>query len=567
MSGISPALAKKFAIRHKDNVKAIEGFAFATLAIAGIFILLHLSRNAYHSIRRRQKSSAAMTVLSAPMRIFRKLSNYSFPFFPSTGHAFTIATYITLNVVFLFTFMNNKNFGIQTNLASRTGWLSMTNMLFSVFLALKNTPLAWLTAWSYERLNILHRYSGLFAVLHMIIHACCYSAYFVGEGEPSMLTMQTSIYGILAGSSFFILGLSGIVLRPWWYELFYYTHIIFFTLAIVMVGLHQPSIVDGFLVITILAGVMWALDRLIRVFRLVFYSANNKVILTPLPSGGTRVTLAKAPLGALSGKHCFLWIPAIRSFETHPFTITAMDPLEFVVTAHDGFTKELHDRAVAQPGVELKVSVEGSYGTFPKPSDFDNVVLIAGGTGASFTFGAAFNALKQLQEKNTSKIMFIWTVRHRSILSWYASHLQTLSRDSRVSVHIFVTKGRDPLASSGNSMTESEDGRLDTIQTPSDEISPTNVSSASSMSGDAEKGVVTILESDMGSYAGIPITWKRPDVPAMIRGVVAEAARHQSVLVMGCGPSALMTQIRNTTAECIRVDGPTVELHCEQFGW
>lgn len=291
--------------------------------------------------------------------------------------------------------------------------LSLTNMLFSVFLALKNTPLAWLTAWSYERLNILHRYSGFFAVLHMIIHACSYSAYFASKGQPEMLTMQSSIYGILAGSSFFLLGLSGIVLRPWWYELFYYVHIIFFILAAVMTGLHQPSIVDGFLIITALAGGMWALDRLIRVFRLVFYSANNKVTLTPLPRGGTRVTLAKPPLGALSGKHCFLWIPAIRSFETHPFTITAMDPLEFVVTAHDGFTKELRDRAVAQPGVELKASVEGSYGTFPKPSSFDNVVLIAGGTGASFTFGAAFNALKQLKEKDTSKIMFIWTVRHR----------------------------------------------------------------------------------------------------------------------------------------------------------
>lgn len=481
----------------------------------------------------------------------------------------------------------------------------MVNMLFSVFLALKNTPLAWLTAWSYERLNILHRYSGAFAVIHMIIHASSYSQYFASLGEPSMLTMPTSIYGIIAGSSFIILGLSGIVLRPWWYELFYYVHVLFFTLALVMIGLHQPSIVDGFLVITILTGVMWALDRLIRVFRLVFYSANNKVTLTPLPHGGTRVTLAKAPLGALSGKHCFLWIPSIRSFETHPFTISAMDPLEFVVKAHDGFTRELHDRALAQPGVQLKVSVEGSYGTFPTPANFDTVVLFAGGTGASFTFGAAFNALKQLKEKNSSKIMFIWAVRHRckfvpstpswlirfsvqakndhnnpiltnsaALLSWYANHLQTLRNDSRVSVHIFVTKGRDALESSGNSMTESEDGRLDT--TPpgsSDAVSPAALSSASSVSGDAEKGIVSVQHADIRAapiidgISGISITWKRPDVPAMIRGVVADSARDQSVLVMGCGPSSLMTQVRNTTAECIRPDGPTVELHCEQFGW
>ncbi|KAJ3497316.1 hypothetical protein NLG97_g1999 [Lecanicillium saksenae] len=571
MTGISPQLERMFAIRHADNVKAIEGFSFAIVAIAGIFIISHLVRTAYHGVR-RQKGGTAIRVLSAPFRMIRNSSVYSFPYFPSTGHAFIIGVFIALNIIFLFTFNNNSNFNLQTNVASRTGWLAMINMLFSVFLALKNTPLAFLTAWSYERLNILHRYSGAFAVLHMIVHACCYSAYFSSAHESYMLTKTSSVCGILAGSSFFLLGLGGIFLRRWWYELFYYFHIFCFTLALITLGIHQPSIAEGFLVITILTGVMWALDRLIRVFRLLFYSANNKVTLTPLPHGGTRVTLAKAPLGALSGKHCFLWIPAIRSFETHPFTISAMDPLEFVVKAHDGFTKELHDRAVAQPGVQLKVSVEGSYGTFPTPSSFDNVVLIAGGTGASFTFGAAFNALKQLKEKNTTKIMFIWAVRHRSLLSWYANHLQTLGSDPRVSIHIFVTKGRDALESSGNSMTESEDGRPCGSPT-THEISPTIISSASSSSGDPEKGIVAIQHSDLTSmsridaYSGFPITWKRPDVPAMIQGVVAESARHQSVLVMGCGPSSLMTQVRNTTAECIRSDGPTVELHCEQFGW
>lgn len=68
MAGYSPALVKMFAIRHADNVKAIEGFAFATLAIAGIFILLHLSRDACHGLRRGKRSGSVLTVLSAPMR-------------------------------------------------------------------------------------------------------------------------------------------------------------------------------------------------------------------------------------------------------------------------------------------------------------------------------------------------------------------------------------------------------------------------------------------------------------------------------------------------------------------
>lgn len=286
-------------------------------------------------------------------------------------------------------------------------------MTFSVFLALKNTPLAWLTPWSYERINVLHRCTGLFAVLDMIIHACSYSSYFAMKHQSSTLISQTSIFGIIAGSSFFILGLSGVVLRPWWYELFYYVHIMFATIAIIMVALHQPSLAEGFLIITIITGSIWALDRVVRVVRLVVYSTNNRVTLTPLANGGTRVTLSKAPFGASSGKHCFLWIPAIRRFETHPFTISSMDPLEFVVTSHDGFTKELHSCAAATPGVALKASVEGSYGTFPLPTRYDKVVLIAGGSGASFTFGVALNALNLLAESSTTKIMFVWTVRHR----------------------------------------------------------------------------------------------------------------------------------------------------------
>lgn len=445
--------------------------------------------------------------------------------------------------------------------------MALLNMLLGVFLALKNTPLAFLTAWSYERLNVLHRYAGLYAVLHMIIHACCYSAYFAEEGEGSMLTSNTSIYGTIAGSCFFILGLTGIFLRKRWYELFYYTHIILFALSVVMTGLHQPSFVDGLLVMTVLCGSMWFLDRLIRFGRLVLYSTNNSVTLTPLPHGGTRVTLAKAPIAAKSGKHCFLWIPAIRGLETHPFTISAMDPLEFVVTSHDGFTKDLHDRAVAHPGVPLRASVEGSYGTFPSAKNFDKVVMVAGGTGASFTFGVALNALKELKENSNTKIMFIWTVRHRSLLGWYKEHLWTLSRDSRVSVHIYVTKGTQPFRTGPPSVTESERRRFD------GEITSTNNSSASSVSGDAEKTAASVHESvaesdmDLNTFAGSPITWKRAEVPSIIRGVVSETSKDQSVLVMGCGPSALMKQVRNTTAECVTVSGPTVELHCEEFGW
>lgn len=39
------------------------------------------------------------------------------------------------------------------------------------------------------------------------------------------------------------------------------------------------------------------------------------------------------------------------------------------------------------------------------------------------------------------------------------------------------------------------------------------------------------------------------------------------IAVAACGPDGLMQITRRTVADCIRVDGPSVELFLEQFGW
>lgn len=286
-------------------------------------------------------------------------------------------------------------------------------MVVVMFLSLKNTPLAAITPWSYERLNVLHQVSGYTTVAFVIIHTSCYTSYFVGQGRNSRLLYQDEIYGMVAGLSFLMLGFVGGVVRRWYYELFYYLHIIFTVLGLTMTGLHQPEFAKKAFVATSVAGALWGADRLIRLCRLVAYSTNNTATLTPLPNGGTRVSLAKAPIGADSGKHGFLWIPAVRKFETHPFTIAAMNPLEFVVASYDGFTCDLHKYAVEHPGATLKASVEGAYGTLPDPVEYDKVVLIAGGSGASFTFGVLQSMLRRLKDDDKKEVIFVWIVRHQ----------------------------------------------------------------------------------------------------------------------------------------------------------
>lgn len=59
----------------------------------------------------------------------------------------------------------------------------------------------------------------------------------------------------------------------------------------------------------------------------------------------------------------------------------------------------------------------------------------------------------------------------------------------------------------------------------------------------------------------------RPDVRLLIDEFIGRAGNDERVAIAACGPNGLMTTVRNATAGAIKVKGPSVGLHCEQFGW
>lgn len=292
--------------------------------------------------------------------------------------------------------------------------MAIANLLIVVFLSLKNTPIVIFMTSSYERLNILHRITGYTTLIFAIVHSSSYAAVFSAQKFLQRLLAREEIFGMVSMGSFLVLGFAGAVLRTWWYELFYYLHVVFWILAVIMTGLHQPEPSKKVLYVISASAGIWVLERVIRLARIIVNSTNNTVTLTPLPNGGTRATLAKAPYGSSSGKHGFLWIPGVRAVETHPFTMVATDPLEFVVAAHDGFTRALHKCALEYPGITLKGSVEGPYGNHPDVKGYDKVMLIAGGSGASFTVGAVLDMLKSLDTDAEIDIEFVWMIRKPS---------------------------------------------------------------------------------------------------------------------------------------------------------
>jgi hypothetical protein len=94
------------------------------------------------------------------------------------------------------------------------------------------------------------------------------------------------------------------------------------------------------------------------------------------------------------------------------------DPVEFLIRQYDGYSHDLYKFAHEQPACVVRCSVDGGYGQVPNFMDFKKIILVAGGSGASFTFVIAVDLIRQCAAGNVTKsIDFIWTVRYTSKLT------------------------------------------------------------------------------------------------------------------------------------------------------
>jgi predicted ferric reductase len=221
-----------------------------------------------------------------------------------------------------------------------------------------------------------------------------------------------NVNGMIAGSAMLVILASATLLRKLQYETFHIIHIIMAALILITAGMHRPDItMVGKIVI--IAASLWIADRTLRFLKLAFHSFGNTATTMALPHGGIRIALKKTPIGAAPGTHCFLWIQGIRATECHPFTILSKNPLEMVVAAYDGFTRDLHAHALKNPEQLLRASVDGPYGIVPDFTLYNKVLFISGGSGASVTCGVSVDLLRKLRESTTTTIEFVWVLKEQ----------------------------------------------------------------------------------------------------------------------------------------------------------
>lgn len=285
-------------------------------------------------------------------------------------------------------------------------------MALCVFFGLKNTPLTALMHTSHTQLNIIHRIVGYSTIFLVFLHAVFYAVHFGRQDRWETLVEEGNIEGIGAGAAFIVLLMA--IFRHRGYEVFYVSHILGFIASVLLVAFHRPKWSGKLPIVMIFTASIWVLDRLIRASRMCRNIVNNSATLYPLADGGIRVVL-KRPCAHIAspGSHCFLWIPQIRLWESHPFTIVSNGPsgLELVMKSHKGFTEALYTFASRYPGFSTRASVDGPYGALPDTAKYDKLVLLAGGSGVAYAFGLLNRIIDKPERSTIQSIDFFWTVR------------------------------------------------------------------------------------------------------------------------------------------------------------
>ncbi|EIW75479.1 iron reductase [Coniophora puteana RWD-64-598 SS2] len=515
---------------------------------------------------------------------------YSF----SVAELFVTAGYIAL--LYTFEFINTTDLeGVHYDIkywSNRAALLASSQIPLLAALGTKNSFVTLVTGISYDQLNYMHRVMARAVMSMLWIHA--------GSEVYSFAPFQEELkepwlrIGITALTALTVLTVISLrPLRSRFYEFFFYSHMLL-VFIFLLGGFFHVKAQHGYYWIWP-AFIFWGLDRVVRFARLVifnhsyfgFKSGSGTMDATAELISDTLVRVRmKRPshFHWSPGQQAFLIMPSVSKlpFEAHPFTIASIDSslfqpeqfdeneksisslwkeVVFLVNIRGGFTKRLGE--VAASNGQMRVFIDGPYGPSPEFGCFDTCVLVAGGSGVSYTLPVLLNIVESARN-NVSKctrVVFIWSIRDASHIQWIEQALikavQLAPSSLSLSIRIHVTGSALPtLPEAPQSLSQRQDTDASSEKTQTPGVTP-------ALSLKDQDSVLTL--------SAVRVESGRPNLKVLIGDEVATTSRRLSVSVCGSDTIARATReaVRFPVSGPLSVlnGGPSVSLHVESFGY
>ncbi|CBX92981.1 hypothetical protein IAQ61_008715 [Plenodomus lingam] len=341
-------------------------------------------------------------------------------------------------------------------LAVRSGMMAVALLPWIIALATKANLISMVTGISHERLNVLHRWAAYICLILSILHTVPFYITPVWEkgarkSFEALFQQREGLYiygsGIAALVPLcFLCGHSIAPLRHRMYELFVALHV---PVAIVFLGMmfwHCNNYLTSWHYLLSTVGI-WLLSYFLRLFYLnwtrparISWLIGDEAAVTLLPENAIKITIP-TQMKWRPGQYVYLRMPGISVFENHPFTIASLCSEDFpseygegykdmvlVFRPFGGFTKKVLQKALEHgPWHTYRAFVDGPYGGMQRRIEaFDDVVLIAGGSGITAIVSQILSLIKKMRDGKavTRKIHVIWALKRPETMEWFKEELR-----------------------------------------------------------------------------------------------------------------------------------------------
>ena len=192
---------------------------------------------------------------------------------------------------------------------------------------------------------------------------------------------------------------------------------------------------------------IWLLSYFVRIFYLnwarpgrLSWLIGDEAAVTLMPENAIKVTIP-TQMKWRPGQYVYLRMPGISVFENHPFTVASLCDEDFpseygegykdmvlVFRPFGGFTRKVLEKALENgPWHTYRAFVDGPYGGMQRRIEaFDDVVLIAGGSGITAIVSQLLTLIKKMRDGKavTRKIHVIWALKRPETLEWFKEELR-----------------------------------------------------------------------------------------------------------------------------------------------
>jgi len=377
---------------------------------------------------------------------------------------------------------------------------------------------------SFERAITYHRWVANSATLMGLAHVSTF--YAVWLQQSGQVWVANAIYDIqtvcgeVALSAFFLIALFSLpYVRRQLFEVFRWAHIFLVPTFVGFLLFHYGGGV--FLGWAAVALVLYTGDLLYRLYSVLFSRKSRTAIVSAKKVCNDVMKLTFQVDGGFTysaGQYIFVILPAVTSFQSHPFSISSAPDKSGQFTVHvrveGDFTFKLLRTIEMRPETLKTARIEGPYGALSvDPYEYSQVMFIAGGIGVT-PFLSIMKDMANRGQPLPQKVSLHWSVPSMSVSNAFKEDIMQIGYVFEV--HVYLTRASK---------------------------------------SDQEMGMVSSAEHYHLHSAG------RPDLPRIIREEMAQHlddANRGAILV--CGPEAMRTQV---IRECNNY--AVIDVHAETF--